>query len=354
MANSTSAPDRATAGKYRLLERLGRSGTTHLAEDPEAGRRVIVTFLGRDTTAAAARALIGHEHPHLAPVLDAGEEDGRGYLVTEKLEGETLADRLGREGRLPLPEALRVAREAASALAEVHARGLVHRDVCPANFWLEPSGRLRLLGLAPAPAGDGPLLHRLDGPGTPGYQAPEQAAGEAVTPAADLFGLGCVLYEMVTGARAFQGNGPAALARAVVFGEPTPARELNPEAPEALDALITSLLAKLAGGRPPSAADVELLLTRLHDPVAVPPRRAPAVLIFPASARGAYPPPAPERPASQGTVLVSPEPPRGRRWFGDVVAALLLFSGAAGLYFWWKVSHEPPKPPPPAAATEQK
>ena len=182
------------------------------------------------------------EHENIVPILDAGEADGECFLVMELLKGESLHDRLKREHRLPLKESLRIAREIAAGLIFVHAHGLCHRDVCPMNVWLEPSGRARLRGFGESCSTEAdPLLSRLDGVGTAGYLSPEQAAGEAIAPASDLFSLGCVLYQMLTGERPFRGENSAALFRAVVFEYPTSVRQINPEIPEALDDLVVRL-----------------------------------------------------------------------------------------------------------------
>lgn len=354
-------PALGQVGKYRLLKELGNRGSVYEAEDGDSGRRVAVKMLPRgDGPAGDAERLTGLRHDHLVSVLEAGEWEGRAFVVMEILDGEPLRDRLKREHSLPWKETARLAREAAGGLAALHARGVIHRDVCPANLWLEPTGRLKLLGLGgQAPGDDQALLDRLAGPGTPGYLSPEQASGEPLTPASDLFGLGCILYQMATGEPPFRGENSAALVRAVVFSDPAPAREINPDVPAELNDLVMRLLSKLPGGRPASAREVEEQLSKWAEPA---PRftspTPPSPMVYPASKRiletiGAtrsLPEPAAES-APKGIVIISPEPPRKRRWLPDLVAALLLAAAATGLYFWWQTSKEPA---PPAAATEKK
>ena len=371
MANVITAPRSATReriGAYRVLEELGESNSVCKAEDPHSRRPVALKVFRldaprRESFLPEARRLMRLEHEHLVPILDAGETDDSCYLVMEFLKGETLQTRLKREHKLSLKEALRIAREIASALGFIHANSLIHRDVCPDNVWLEPSGRARLLGVKPGTVAAGAsLLNRLDGPGTPGYLAPEQAAGETIALAADLFGLGGVLYQMATGERPFRGDNPTALFRAAIFDHPKSPRSINPEISESLDELITRMLAKMPADRPASAQEVEHRLMEWLDPIAPKPKPlAPSLMepmVFPASRRildtldslrdaerAAV------ASAPRVAILHSAEPPKPRRhWLPDLVAGLLLFAGALGLYLWWKSSNEAP-PQTPAAKT---
>jgi eukaryotic-like serine/threonine-protein kinase len=357
MANMTSASE--LIGDYRLMEEIAAG--LFMAESRHSRKPATVKLLGRiDRFAEVARKLTQLQHEHLVSIQDAGEENGECYLVMERLKGETLLARLKREHRLLLKEALRIGRETASGLAFGHAHGLLHRDICPENIWLEPSGRVRLLGLG-ATQDDGTLLGRLDGPGTPGYLSPEQAAGEATTPASDLFGLGCVLFRMLTGEQPFVGDQPQALIRAVVFDHPKSAREINPEISEALDELIARLLSKLPADRPVSAQEVEQRLMDWIDPLApkpvLLPPKLPEAIVYPASkrileelsaAKSMPPMPSePNRPLPAQRRLAFPLASLGRfkRWLPDLIAAVLLLAGAVSLYLWWRASNEPPQAP---------
>ena len=185
------------------------------------------------------------------------------------LAGETLEARLRREGALPVVETVRIARETAEGLAAAHARGLIHRDVKPANLWLEaPAGRVEALdfGLARAEGGDG-LTQQGAVLGTPGYMAPEQTDGQELdTARADLFSLGCVLYRMLTGRPAFEGRTISALLLAVTQQSPTPPAVVNPAVPAALSALVMQLLAKNREGRPADSLAVVDALTAIGTP----------------------------------------------------------------------------------------
>jgi class 3 adenylate cyclase/tetratricopeptide (TPR) repeat protein len=177
----------------------------------------------------------------------------------ELLEGEPLDRWMEREHTPPLGEVIRIGREIALALAAAHARGLVHRDVKPANVWLEGAGRrVKLLdfGLARPDVGDAGLTSPGMVVGTPMYMAPEQAQAEPIDGRADLFSLGCVLYQMLTGRPPFDGTTTMAVLAAVITRTPPPASQVNPAVPAPLTALIARLLAKEPAGRPASAEAV--------------------------------------------------------------------------------------------------
>jgi hypothetical protein len=273
------APDElGRLGPYRVLGVLGSGGmgVVFRAEDPQLQRPVALKAMlpelagrgpARQRFLREARAAAALAHDHVVPVYQVGEDRGVPFLAMQLLEGRTLEGRLRQEGRLPLPEALRVGREVAEALAAAHARGLIHRDVKPANLWLEGDrGRVKVLdfGLARPPDGDAHLTQSGAAVGTPSYMAPEQAAGEAVDGRADLFGLGVVLYRACTGHLPFQGRNPVATVLAAATQRPTPPCQLNPTVPPGLSALILRLLSKAPDGRPPSARAVAEALAALE------------------------------------------------------------------------------------------
>jgi formylglycine-generating enzyme required for sulfatase activity len=257
-------------GGYRVLSVLGQGGmgVVFLAEDL-IGRRFAVKVMNPRTAgqtsrkrflreARAAAALPAHEH--ITAVYNAGEDNGVPFLVMPLLSGETLDNRLEREGALPTSEAMRIGREIAEGLAVAHEAGLIHRDVKPGNVWLEePGGCVKLLdfGLAWAAGDDQRTRLTREGGvvGTPSYMAPEQGV-RALGPRSDLFSLGCVLYEMVTGRRAFDGDHVlTVLARVANLTPPAP-HTVRPTVPAAASSLIMELLAKDPDRRPPTAEDV--------------------------------------------------------------------------------------------------
>jgi tetratricopeptide (TPR) repeat protein len=235
-----------------------------LAEDPATRKR----FLREARLAGALR------HDHVVTAHEVGEDRGIPFLAMQLLRGESLEDRLRRDGRLPVPEVLRLGREAAEGLAAAHEHGLIHRDVKPSNLWLEDRGdgrpvatesRIKILDFGMARTADGDTrLTDLDALiGTPGYAAPEQADGETTDPRSDLFSLGCVLYRACTGVLPFRGEGAMAVLLAMAEDEPRPPHELNAEVPPRLSELILSLLAREPAGRPPSAAAVAEALAEI-------------------------------------------------------------------------------------------
>lgn len=355
-------------GRYRLVKPWDECSEYYLAEEPVGHVEVLIRTLALDPSARTAflkslRAIGNLEHDHIVPIIDSGETDDGCYIVCDSLQGESLQTRLNREHRLPLKEAIRIASEIASALTAIHAPGLIHRDVCPANVWMDTSGRARLIGFAPEPGDAESLLNRLGGPGTPGYLSPEQTAGEAVTPSADLFSLGCILYQMATGVRPFQGPNAAAVFRATVFDHPQSARELNPEISTELENLLTRLLAKMPSDRPAKAAEVQSQLMAMIEPIALQTlmQPLPAASIYPASKRilntlantRNLEPEATVPSVSRLEVIMAPPlQPTRRTWLPDLVAGLLLVVAAAGLYLWWKASNDTP-PQPPAMKQEQ-
>ncbi len=198
------APAPPSLGGYLLLEPIGEGGmgVVYRAEDTRLGRLVAVKVMRPEMAARPearrrflreGKALAKVEHQHIVPVLAADEQDGVPFLVMPLLRGQTLAQRLA-AGKPPLPEALRIARQAAEAIAAAHAAGLIHRDIKPSNLWLDEDGRVRLMdfGLAREVGGaeetaSGAVL------GTPAFMAPEQARGERVDAGADLYSFGLVL-----------------------------------------------------------------------------------------------------------------------------------------------------------------
>ncbi len=257
-------------GPYRVLGVLGAGGMgiVFRAEDTQLRRPVALKVLAPELNAdpanrqrflREARAAAALKGDHVVTVHQVGEDRGLPYMALELLEGETLETRLRRAGRLPTAEVLRIGREICEGLAAAHERGLVHRDVKPANVWLEaPRGRVKLLdfGLALAARGDPRLTQSGAVVGTPAYLAPEQARGGTPDPRSDLFSLGCVLYRACTGQLPFRGSDTLAVLTALAVENPTPVRQLNPELPLALGDLVMRLLSKAPAARPKSARAV--------------------------------------------------------------------------------------------------
>ena len=252
--------------RYRLVRMIGSGGmgTVWEAEDQTLGRPVAVKVLSESLTAGEravrrfereARAAARLSGPHIAAVYDFGRSEGRPYIVMELVRGETLADRLAREGSLPPQEAARIATQVAEALEEAHGAGIVHRDVKPGNVMVTPAGDVRVMDFGIAAAAwaervttSGLVL------GTPSYLAPEQATSEKTTPASDVYALGAMLYEMVAGRPPFVAESPVAVALAHVREKPRPLDQVAEGVPPNLAAASMAALAKDPAERPHSAA----------------------------------------------------------------------------------------------------
>jgi serine/threonine protein kinase len=261
-------------GPYRVIKVLGTGGmgVVFQAEDPQLERSIALKVLNanwatnptaRKRFQREARATAALEHDHIVPVYHVGEENGVFFLVMPLLRGESLDARLKRQGRLPVAEAMRIARETAVGLAAAHNCRLVHRDIKPANIWLESGGdtslapRVKILDFGLARTADNAeVTQRGVVIGTPAYMAPEQARGETVDHRADLFSLGCVLYQMCTGEVPFKGRDVLSTLTALAVDRPRPPCDLNPEVPAALSDLVMALLARIPSERPASAEAV--------------------------------------------------------------------------------------------------
>ena len=236
---------------------------SHLSDNPDARARF----------QREAKAISGLSHPHICTLHDVGHHDGVDFLVMELLEGRTLADRLD-SGPLPLEQVFRIGVEIADALDRAHRAGVVHRDLKPGNVMLTKSGvKLLDFGLAriapvkPATSGlsvlpteaapSRPLTEKGTVLGTVQYMAPEQLEGKDADARTDIFALGCILYEMATGKKAFSGGSQASLITAIMSGDPAPISTLAPMTPPAFDRLVRICLAKDPDERWQSAHDVK-------------------------------------------------------------------------------------------------
>ena len=277
-------PGVVLAGRYRVERELGKGGMGRvlIARDEKLGRRVAVKVVtaphdpGRvrrfEQEARTAGAL---EHPNVLAVYDLGEQDGVPFLVTELLEGHTLRTVIDGP-RLPPAQVQGLALQLARGLAAAHARGIVHRDLKPENLFLTHDGRLKILdfGLARLAGDDeqGPAL-TLTGAifGTPGYLSPEQARGEKVGTPSDVFSAGAVVYELLTGKRAFPGTSLIESGHATLNAEPAP---LPPGVPPPLAAVVGQSLEKAAARRLQNGAELMRALEALQPgaPVTLPPQ----------------------------------------------------------------------------------
>lgn len=258
----------ALGGRYAIDREIARGGMArvYLAHDLRHGRRVAIKVLREDLAAAVGaerflaeiRVTASLQHPHILPLFDSGSADGLLWYAMPFIEGETLRSCLAREGRLPVGEAVRLAREVADALDHAHVRGIVHRDVKPENVLLQHGHALVAdfgIALALEEAGGERITRTGLTLGTPQYMAPEQAAGERVLDArVDIYALGAVLHEMLVGEPPFAAPTKQAMVRRMMH-EPAPALVTRrPDVPPFVDAAVRRALAKQPGDRFPSAA----------------------------------------------------------------------------------------------------
>ena len=270
-------------GPYEILSALGAGGMgeVYKARDGRLDRTVAIKILPealagdpefRDRFDREARAVSHLDHPHICALYDVGEDHGTSYLVMQYLEGETLDNRL-KKGPLPLDQALKTAIEIAGALDTAHRAGIVHRDLKPGNIILTKAGaKLLDFGLAktfPAVAGGSRSILQTTPPaitaqgtilGTFQYMAPEQIEGQEADARTDIFAFGAVLYEMLTGRKAFAGRSQASLLSAILKDEPPPVGNAQPMTPPPLDYLVRTCLAKDPDARFQTAHDVGLQL----------------------------------------------------------------------------------------------
>jgi serine/threonine-protein kinase len=262
---TATADSPCLGGRYRMGALLGTGGMGEVwaGQDLLLDRAVAVKVLGGalagDSRAAErlrreARAAARLDHPNIARVLDLGEHDGRPYLVMELLEGESLAARIDRAGPVPPDEAARIVAAVADALEAAHQAGVVHRDVKPGNVFLCSTGVVKVLDFGIASAAGDAALTTGDLIGTAAYLAPERALGQRATPAADVYALGVVLYELLAGHRPFEAGSEVELAMAHVNADPPSLRQAAPSTPGFLVAACHNALAKDPSDRPPSAA----------------------------------------------------------------------------------------------------
>jgi serine/threonine-protein kinase len=259
----------ALADRYRIEREIGAGGmaSVYLAEDLRHHRRVALKVLKPELAAVigAARFLAeikttaNLEHPHLLPLFDSGQSGGSVFYVMPFVEGESLRDRLARERQLPIEDALRIAREVGDALQYAHSRGVIHRDIKPENILLQ-GGHARVadfgVALAAANTAGARLTETGVSLGTPTYMSPEQAMGErAIDARSDVYALGCVVYEMLTGEAPFSGPTAQAIVAKILTQEPEPIRPLRGRVPPAVEAAVLTALEKLPADRFASAAD---------------------------------------------------------------------------------------------------
>ena len=343
-------------GPYRILEQVGRGGmaTVYKAHHAALARNVAIKVLPthladddvfRERFRAEAVTIAKLRHPNILAVYDYGNESGLYYIVTEFVDGGTLADQLGKP--LPVDYAVRMLAPVASALDYAHARDVVHRDVKPSNVLVARDGTVIVsdFGLARMLEGTLPRLTQTGAlVGTPEYMAPEQAAGESAGPAADRYALAVVAYEMLVGAVPFSADTPLATLLAHLH-KPLPLpRERNPQLPPAVEEVLLRGLAKEPKDRYGTAADlVRAIETAARQPAPVTAAPAPASRVTSAPPSQVVATPVAAPAASTAAVAAAPVSSRRRYLLAGLILIGLLI--AAGIV---QYALNPPEDPGPA------
>ena len=277
LAAPLTAPDRI--GKYYVVHEVGRgsSGTVYLSHDPFYGRDVAIKLYhatgNEDAESRNARRMFMGEahmigklhHPNIVPIYDAGEEDGRRYVVTEHIHGARTLSAYCRHGSLlPIDQVVQIIYKCTKALHYAHSRGVVHRDIKPSNILLTQDGDVRIVDFGIALVADSDIS-RLEGvAGSPAYMSPEQVQGHALDARSDVYSLGAVMYEMLCGQRPFRAGALGKLLRQVVQSEPEPLSQARPGIPPELEAIVSLALQKDPDQRYRSGAELAADLTRVH------------------------------------------------------------------------------------------
>lgn len=279
----TAAQDagaRPRIGKYELIKDVahGTTSTVYLSHDPYARRDVAIKVY-RPTTGtddlrdrafqqmflSEARLVGLLQHPNILSIHDAGEDNGRCYVVTEFVHGaRTLATYCREDNLLPLDAVVEIGYHAARALAYAHGRGVIHRDIKPSNLMLNVASELRIIdfGIALGPGGVGAGIEGIAG--SPSYMSPEQVQSSALSHRSDLYSLGAVLYELLTGVRPFQEQNLVRLMHRIVYATPMPMHSRRPDMPELLEEVVMTALAKDPQKRYSSGQALALALARVH------------------------------------------------------------------------------------------
>ncbi len=271
-------PDRI--GKYVIINEVGRgsTGTVYLSHDPYYGRDVAIKVYNLDASGDAERSRIARkmflseahmvgmlQHPNILPIYDAGEEDGRCYIVTEHVHGaRTLAAYCKPDNLLRIDDVVQIIYKCAKALHYAHSRGVIHRDIKPSNVMLTQDNEVRIIDFGIALVADSDIS-RIEGiAGSPSYMSPEQVQSLELTNVSDLYSLGAVMYELLTGTRPFRAGNLVKLLHQIVYSTPAPIHTLRKEVPPEIEAVVGIAMQKAPNKRFRTGADFAAELTRVH------------------------------------------------------------------------------------------
>jgi serine/threonine-protein kinase len=342
-------------GRYRIVRKLGSGGMAdvYLAEDEELGRRVAIKILNdRHATdeqfverfRREAKNAAGLSHPNIVSIYDRGEAEGTYYIAMEYLDGRSLKELVVARGPLPIADAIACTRDLLAALRFAHRKGVVHRDIKPHNVMADADGRLKVTDFGIARAGASQMTETGSIIGTAQYLSPEQARGAAVDQRSDLYSVGIVLYELLTGTVPFSGETPVEIAMKHLSDTPQPPSTKRSDIPPDLDMIVLRALAKSPEDRFQTAEEMDAELDRVARGAGVTVETADAATAVlsgttelstaPTAIVPPRRPPAAARPSYRYA-----EPPPRRRPFWPWLLALLLvvLAGVAGWYAYGKI-----------------
>jgi len=355
-------------GRYRILRKLGSGGmaNVYLAEDEDLGRRVAIKILNDryandelfvERFRREAKSAAGLSHPNIVSIYDRGEAEGTYYIAMEVIEGRSLKELILTRGPLPIGQAIAYTLEVLEALRFAHRHGIIHRDVKPHNILI--GERLKVTDFGIARAGASQMTEAGSIMGTAQYLSPEQARGAPVTASSDLYSIGIVLYEMLTGKVPFTGDSAIEIAMKHLNEVPRPPSKIRPEIPEELDQVVLRALAKAPEDRYQTAEEFAEDLHRVEAGLPLAPETAEAataMLTLPTAAIGSttqvipddatrVAPPRPEAPVTppphRPPYMYDERPPKRRRWAPWLLVLLLLVAaGIAGWYVFTQIQDQ--------------
>ena len=333
-------------GRYRIMRKLGSGGMAdvYLAEDEELGRRVAIKILNDkyapddqfvERFRREAKNAAGLSHPNIVSIYDRGEAEGTYYIAMEYLDGRSLKELVVARGPLPIPDAIAATRQVLSALRFAHRKGVVHRDIKPHNVMADADGRLKVTDFGIARAGVSQMTEAGSIIGTAQYLSPEQARGAPVDQRSDLYSIGIVLYEMLTGQVPFTGESPVEIAMKHLSDPPRPPSLLRTDIPPDLDMVVLRALAKNPEDRFQTAEEMDAELGRVAAGVGVTAETADAATAVLSGAALASAPTAivpPRRPPTEArpSYRYADPPPRRRAVWPWLLALLLVVAAGRG------------------------
>src|SRR5213593_2850473 len=312
-------------GRYRILRKLGTGGmaNVYLAEDQELGRRVAIKILNErhagdeqfiERFRREAKNAASLSQPNIVSIYDRGEAEGTYYIAMEYLDGRSLKELIVARGPAPVNVSVDYARQVLAAVRFAHRHGIVHRDIKPHNVLVDAEGRLKVTDFGIARAGASQMTEAGSIIGTAQYLSPEQAKGAPVDQTSDLYSVGVVLYELLTGVVPFSGDTPVEIAMKHLSSAPEPPSAKRAEIPRDLDLVVLRALAKDPAARYQSAEEMDADLARVARGVAVSPETeeaATAIIARPITAATVASPPV--GPAARAQVYYDYDEPVERR-----------------------------------------